>query len=268
MKLDLYLPSGGDEPQPGLLFIHGGGWERKGKDYYHYWAGRYAARGYVCTTAEYRTSNEAKYPAAVDDMRAAVRWMRANTGELQLDPSRIGAVGQSAGGHLAMMLGYSEPPPLPETADHPEFGSDVQAVVAYYAPSDLRTEHMRNLDPVKKWLGAPYDETPQTYAEASPITHVNPGDPPALLFHGTVDGVVPVEQSAAICERLTQAGVPCVFDPIQGWDHMLEIYREVNEHCMYVQDRFLDTFLQHTPGATETGEPDSGANTANTGGSK
>jgi len=238
MALDVYRPAAA--AAPGLVFIHGGGWEAKGKEYYSYWAARYAGMGYVCVSVEYRTSNEAPYPAAVDDCRDAVRWMRARAGELGLDPGRIAVIGQSAGGHLALLTAYA-----------PGGGADapVQAVVAYYAPTDLADTHLREYDVVRKFLGAAYGEDPDRYRDASPIAHVRPGLPPTLLLHGTIDALVPIRESERLAAALAEAGVPHYLLRLEGWDHSFEVVKAVNAHCMPIQDAFLSASL--APAAAE-----------------
>lgn len=237
MALDVYRPETA-AAAPALLFIHGGGWEAKGKEYYSYWAARYAGMGYVCVSVEYRTSNEAPYPAAVDDCRDAVRWMRARAGELGLDPGRIAVIGQSAGGHLALLTAYA-----------PGGGADapVQAVVAYYAPTDLAGEPLRHYDVVRKFLGTAYDEDPDRYRDASPIAHVRPGLPPTLLLHGTIDALVPIRESERLAAALAEAGVPHYLLRLEGWDHSFEVVKAVNAHCMPIQDAFLSASLAPAP---------------------
>lgn len=233
MALDLYHPAPGTAPAPALVFIHGGAWEGGDKQYYSYWAARYAAMGYVCAAVQYRFAQQAPFPAALDDCRDAVRWLTAHAAEYGIDPARIGVVGQSAGGHLALMVALA-------AAE----GVDVAAVSAFYPPVNLAAEGMRGHGAVQNFLGTAYAENAAVYREASPIQHVAPSDPPVLLLHGTIDGVVPIAQSEALAEALGQAGVPHALVPLEGWDHAFEVVKAVNDFCMPVQDAFFEACLR------------------------
>ncbi len=148
LVLDLYRPKGLRQPVPGLVFVHGGGWKGGSKSDYRIYGEMFAQRGYVVASVEYRLSDEAKYPAAVHDVKAAVRWMRANAETLQVIPDRIGIAGGSAGGHLAMMIGYSsDVPELDGDCGHAGVSSAVQAVVDIYGPADLTTDFVPRTPP-------------------------------------------------------------------------------------------------------------------------
>lgn len=245
LLLNLFLPKDPlSDPVPAVIYIHGGGWELKGKDFDTYWCMRYASKGYVTATIEYRTSDEAKFPAAVTDAKAAVRWMRAHAEEFGVNPEAIAVVGQSAGAHLALMVGYTpENELLAGDLEKQRFNSQVQAVVALYPPTDLTEPELYEKKIVEKFLGKTYAEAPELYELASPMSHVTPDDPPTLLFHGTIDGIVPVEQSDKLAKMLEQTGVPVIYDRMTGWDHAMDVFQEVNERVMYIQDAFFEAYI-------------------------
>lgn len=199
LRLDLYLPDKLDRPLPGLIFIHGGAWSGGTRDVYRYYTVRFAKQGFVAATISYRLSNEAPFPAAVEDAKCAVRWLRGNAAKYHVDPDKIAVIGGSAGGHLAMMVGYSaDVRELEGKGGQTGVSSRVAAVVNFYGPSDLTTPFARGNDSVKKFLGGKtYEEAKEIYEKASPITYLTRDDPPTLILHGTIDDVVPIEQSVA-----------------------------------------------------------------------
>lgn len=212
LRLDLARPKGGDGPFPAIVFLHGEGW-RAGhrRDMSHFIEG-VARMGYVGVTVEYRLVPAARFPAQVEDCKAAVRWLRANAGKYGADPGRIGAVGFSAGGHLAAMLGVtSESDGLDGTSGNSGQSSRVQAVVAFFGPTDFSTRDWPadlEKEVIVPFLGGTFADRPDTYVRASPIHYVTKDDPPFLLFHGGKDELVPVDQSKRLAEKLKSAGVP------------------------------------------------------------
>ncbi len=246
LKLDLYLPKGNNKPVPGLLFIHGGGWASGKTTDYRYYAMRFAKRGYVVVSITYRFVDKAPFPACVQDAKCAVRWMRANAEKYHVDPDRIAAIGGSAGGHLSMMLGYSaDVPELEGDGGHAGFSSAVQAVVDLYGPVDITLPEARDNPTVLRFFGGKtYDEAPEQYRLASPITHLDKNDPPTLIFHGTIDDVVPVAQSDLLEQKLKELGVPVTYDKVKGFPHTMDICQEVNVRCQWFMVRFLDTYLK------------------------
>lgn len=243
LTLDVYRSQDLDGPAPGLIFVHGGGWRKHWKEFYTCWCLHYAHLGYVCATVEYRISSEAPFPAAVADCRCAVRWFRAHARDYGLDAERIAVVGQSAGAHLALMVAYAPEDAFPSPCADKGVSAELKAVVAYYPPTDLAAEGFRDIVQIRGFLVEPYDEVPERYVAASPITYVSPEDPPTLLFHGTIDSLVPVDQSDRLAKRLEEAKVPYVYDRQKGWDHGMDLFKEVNRRCLYIQDRFLAQLL-------------------------
>jgi len=241
LRLDLYTPVKLKRPAPGLIFIHGGAWKGGNKDMYRPYAARYAQRGYVVASISYRLSKEAPFPAAVEDAKCAVRWMRANANEHKVDPNHICVLGGSAGGHLAMMVGYSsEQKELEGSGGWPGVSSRVQAVVNIYGPCDLTLAGIRDADSVRQFLGGKtYDESPELYQKASPLLQLTKDDPPTLILHGTLDSLVPISQSDRLAERLKQVGVPCTYDRLEGWPHVMDLAEVVFNRCVFFIDRFL-----------------------------
>ena len=210
-RLDLSLPATGARPYPVLVGIHGGGFIGGDKD-----DGQITpvlqglTRGYAVVGLDYRLSPGAHFPAAVSDVKAAVRWLRAHAGEYGLDGSRVALWGDSAGGNLAALAGTSGDSSALRGPDPTNAGrsDEVQAVVDWFGPvSFLQTDRdfrVSGFDRpsaegagsfLSKYLGAPLRDVPGKVKAADPITYLTPGDPPILIEHGTDDGTVPWPQS-------------------------------------------------------------------------
>jgi acetyl esterase/lipase len=230
LELDLWLPPG-EGPFPVVVFLHGGGW-RVGS---RHSAGpmlpdpfqQVAAAGIAVAAVDYRLSGEAIWPAQLHDAKAAVRWLRARAAELGVDPDRIAAWGESAGGHLAELLGLVTDDGLEGDVGISGPTSEVVAVAAWYAPSDVAAVATDlAADPSDPWtreallLGAPAVTVPDTAAQASPVSHVVAGAPPFLLLHGRADRLIPSVQSERLHAALVAAGVEVEFHLFDGADHM------------------------------------------------
>lgn len=233
------------ELRPGLIFIHGGAWSGGQREIYHYYTKRMALMGFVATTISYRLSGEAVFPAAVQDAKCAVRWLRAHAAEYSVDPERIAVLGGSAGGHLAMMVGYAADPALEGPGGHQDTSSRVAAVVNLYGPSDLTTPSAKSAEPVERFLGGKFAELQPSYEQASPVLHLDPQDPPTLIIHGDLDELVNISQSDELAQKLEAARVPFAYDRITGWPHTLDLAAVMNEHCLQTMARFLSEVLQH-----------------------
>jgi acetyl esterase/lipase len=224
LHLDLYLPKSGSGPFPAVVYIHGGGWANGKKTAFQSQAAYMATKGFVGACIEYRLSGEAKYPAAVYDSKAAVRWLRANAAKYRVDAEKIGAAGGSAGGHLAALLGTTAGIPAFE-GDEGNAGvsSRVRAVAAFNPAVDLvsfgKRESGNAKDSIYKFLGCTYAENPKLWAEATPITHVSPSSAPFLFLHGTADSTVPYQQSVDMMNKLKAAGVHAEIFPAEGANH-------------------------------------------------
>lgn len=241
LLLDLYLPKDARKPVPGLIFVHGGGWKGGNRRDYLPYTIRFAERGYAAATISYRLVKDATFPGCVQDAKCAVRWMRAKGGEYGIDPDNIAILGGSAGGYLSMMVGYTpEVAPLGGAGGHEEVSSRVQAVVNLYGPTDLAAEIARTSPEVLNFIGKPYEEAPNLYVEASPITYVSADDPPTLVFHGTVDDIVPVEQADLLVAKLKEMNVPVIYDRVEGWPHTMDKAQVINERCCFFLDNFFE----------------------------
>lgn len=214
LKADVYQPSGAGA-KPAVLLIHGGGWAAPDRrEQMASIAERVAQRGYVVVNATYRFAPQYLYPAPVDDLREALKWMRANAAQYQIKPDRIAAMGYSAGGHLAALLGGLEGPAAVR----------VQAVVDGAGPSDLRKYRGGTLVP--QFLGGTQAEVPQQFIAASPVTHVSPDDPPVFLYHGSWDTLVPDHHSRDYKAALDAAGVPAEWFKIAGRGHITAFFSD------------------------------------------
>lgn len=248
LKLDLYRARKHDKRAavPGLIFIHGGGWRGGDKEVYRVHASRCAQRGYVVVSVGYRLSGEAPFPAAVEDVKCAVRWMRAKGSEYGIDPDNIAILGGSAGGHLAMMVGYSsDVEELEGTGGHQGVSSRVQAVVNLYGPCDLTVPFAQKSPLVWQFLGGKkYQEAPDLYERASPIHYLTKDDPPTLILHGTLDETVPINQSDILAAKLKELGLTYTYDRLAGWPHTMDAAEIVFKRCAFLTDRFL---AEHMP---------------------
>lgn len=211
--------SEGGGPLPAIMYMHGGGFTVSSDvEQFAATARHMSAKGFVGATFEYRLMPEFRFPAPVEDSKAAVRWLRANATTYSIDPDRIGAAGHSAGGYLAMMVGTtSHLAEFEGDGGNPGFSSRVQAVAAFAGDSDLVEQPGNNL--IANFLGATFAENPDLWALASPITHVGGGSPPFLLLHGTDDASVPYQQSVNMVNRLMAAGVSAELFTAQGASH-------------------------------------------------
>ena len=202
------MPAEGDGPFPAVVFVHGGGWTGGTRQGHAGSCVRAAKAGYVAVTITYRLAPAFRFPAQVEDAKAAVRWLRANAKRFKVDADHIGAAGDSAGGHLVSFLGTTSGSGKFEgTGGNAGVSSGVEAVVDYYGPSDLTrpgyTEAIKQACVVPLLGGTDGD----LYRAASPATYVTAAAPPFLILHGDADNVVPIDQSRYFLARLTAAGV-------------------------------------------------------------
>ena len=192
----------------------------------------FAEAGYVAVSTGYRLSDEAHFPAAVEDCKEAVRWLRANAERYGINPEQIAAMGASAGGHLAAMLAVTTPEDGFEGAGaHAEVSSAVQSSVAVSAPFDLRvplsSEMTDQDDPlVARFLGGPPAEREEVARRASPVAYVRSVTTPLLIIHGTADNRVDRTQTEAMIRALEQADSPHESIFVEGGGHGMGIARE------------------------------------------
>lgn len=212
MHMDLFVPSFGPKAKPAVVVVHGGGWLNGDKTKFHALAMAIAARGYVTAAIEYRLGGEAKFPAAMHDCNAAVRWLRANAAKHGIDTKRIGAVGGSAGGHLVGLMATSASiNSLQGNGGHADQSSQLQAAVVMAGPLELATgpvaEKSRKSPEQSnsnKWLGKTVDEAPELYRLASATTHISASTPPILFMTGELDNP---DRNVETRRRLRQLGI-------------------------------------------------------------
>ena len=218
-KLDLAMKKDlRGKPRPGIVVIHGGGWIEGDKSSFasreHGVPGNivdFAALGFVAVTINYRLAGEAPFPAALEDCKNAVRWLRAHARDYNLDPDHIGAYGNSAGGHLAMLLGMvGQDAHLEGDGPYQDQSSLVQAVVSDSGPIDLVEQYRHGAlrQVCERFMGGPPEgDRAAAYRRASPADQINPRIPPLLLIYGVEDGQVPVETADRFVLALGRAGL-------------------------------------------------------------
>ena len=240
LKLDIYRPKS-DAVLPACVLVHGGGWIGGDKERFRALGFVLAEKGYVVANVEYRLAGAAKYPAAVQDCSLAVRWVRENATRFGLDPKRIGAWGGSAGGHLVGLLAAA--PERFLTPELKDVSAAVQATCIMAGPTDLtNATFVESLRQAKEksnsftWFGKLYDDAPDLYREASPLTHFTKSTGPILFLTGDLDN--PARDEAAI-EKLKSLGVPTKQTILQDAKHGCWMQKPWFEQCVTAVDAWF-----------------------------
>ncbi|HVD61376.1 MAG TPA: alpha/beta hydrolase [Gemmatimonadaceae bacterium] len=237
LGIDLYRPLNSGEALPLVVMIHGGSWRGGTRAELAALNPYLAARGYAVASIDYRLAPKFPHPAASQDVDRAIRFLKANSSQLQLDPSRIVLVGRSAGGQLALLHAY--------TANDPS----IRGVVAFYAPSDQNYgyEHPSNprvinsIDVLEKFLAGNPKTVPAAYHDASPVNFVSGSTPPTLLIHGVKDELVSVHQSERLDSALAQSGRSHLFLRFPWATHGCDYF--INGPCGQISTYAIERFL-------------------------
>jgi len=225
LKADLYVPEG-KGPFPGVLVVHGGAWYMGTRAQLSGFAQMLASRGMTAVAISYRFAPAHKFPAQIEDCKAAVRWMRRHADRLKIDPEQIGGFGYSAGAHLVALLGTTD---ANEETDMPS--TRLQAVAGGGAPCDFRTMPL-DLQMLSFWLGGTRRQQAEQYRLASPAEFVSADDPPMFFFHGEKDSLVPMSSPVMMCRDLKSVGVPSELYVVPNTGHVLAMLdRTALEKC-------------------------------------
>jgi acetyl esterase/lipase len=224
-KLDLYVPKS-DTPVPLVVWVHGGGWERGSKN-----GGGPSLdlirKGYAVASINYRLSNQAVFPAQIEDCKSAVRWLRSHAKEYNLDAEHFGAWGMSAGGHLVALLGTCDDSAFPPSADGPKCSAAVQAVCDWFGPADFLHWGTYTLDDpiartptsISRLFGGFVPDKQDLARMASPVNFVSKKSAPFLIYHGDKDPLVPLQQSESLAAALKKAGVESALHVVKDGRH-------------------------------------------------
>ncbi len=213
LTLDAFIPAG-DGPFPTCILVHGGAWMNGTKtSYITPLFTPLSQAGFTWFTINYRLAPQHRFPACIEDVESAIRWVKAHASEYKADPQRIALIGESAGGQLVSLAGARA-----------SVDTRVAAVVPFYAPHDMALR-VKQSPVLPAWVAPLFgltelnDAAWQTLRDASPINHVRPGMPPYLLIHGTKDDKVPFEQSLSFQKKMQAAGNTCDLIAIEGGTH-------------------------------------------------
>tara|TARA_E500000331_G_scaffold354674_1_gene408292 strand:+ start:3918 stop:4730 length:813 start_codon:yes stop_codon:yes gene_type:complete len=196
LEADLYLPEKNGDRRPALVIVHGGGWRKGSRNGVKGFGLLLSRSGFVCLCPSYRLSPEAPWPAQIEDVKCAIRYLKANHQSLGLDPERVGIIGDSAGGHLALMVAVAEA--FEGDGGHGDVYSDVKAVASMYGPTAIQF----GTDNEGRTMLMGPDATEADYKGASPLTYDLSDFPPCLLIHGAEDPAVPLAESTNFYEKL------------------------------------------------------------------
>jgi acetyl esterase/lipase len=262
LRLDLARPVGGG-PYPLVICLHGGARQAGSRADVRSAVRRLAEHGYVAAAVEYRLTPRWKFPAQIDDVRAALAFLRSNAALYSIDPQRVAALGESAGGHLALLLGLMDGPAAgagstatPAASSNRVEPARLRAVVNFYAPTDLRSRRPRPAaEPLlqKSFEGRDSNALPADFAgtsdrgepvmaRISPVTYVDSCDPPVLTLHGAADLLVPVEQARRLHEALRKAGVIEALEIVDAGGHGFS--GRQRERLDRIVTEFLDRHLK------------------------
>ena len=239
LALDIYRPAASGR-YPILVQIYGGAWQRGNRTDNETFARYFASRGYVVIAPEYRHAPRAKWPLPLEDVQAAIVWIRTNGATYDGDPSRMALIGRSAGAHIALLAAYA---------------GDARAVVSYYGPTDLAKGWHEPPDPdpldvrsiLETFIGGTPETMPERYREASPITHASAAVPPTLFIHGTRDHVVLPIFSRELHAKLTELGAKSVLLEIPWAEHAFDALPNglSGQVALYYTERFLAATLSN-----------------------
>ena len=239
--LDIYRPPEGTEKRMALIHIHGGGFTAGSKDTLADRVAPFVALGYVSIPVQYRLAGEAKWPSQIHDVKAAIRWTRANAKSLGVDPEKIAVVGYSAGGHLALFAaGTCNREEFEGKNGTPGVSTQLAACCAYYPATEVRP---RADGTANVLLPAGSDEA--AHRAASPLTYVAKGFPPTVIFHGTADITIPIESSERLFKQFREAQVPSEFHGFEGVPHAFDSNPEFAKIAAQLSDFFIDRKVLH-----------------------
>ena len=256
LSLDLYLPRRQPTtPRPSVLVVHGGGWRQGNKVNMERVAMMLAKRGYVAVSVSHRFAPDWSFPAQLEDVQAAVRWVRRHADEYNIDATKIGGLGISSGAHLVSLLGVVD-----SANSKDQISSKIQCVVDLAGPADLRLpiclDQLGDSPAAKQaeaWLidfmGMPYSKsTDSQWRDASPRFHISADDPPFFIIHGAEDQLVPILQSKDFAQALREKGVEVNLRIVKGLEHSLDtnliiLYRFWRS--VWASFKFLDKHLKN-----------------------
>ena len=224
LKLDIARPSAdkGKGPFPTVVCVHGGGWRMGDKGDLREWIQLLAREGYVAASVGYRLAPDHVFPAQLEDCKTAIRFLRANADKYAIDKDKVAAMGYSAGGHLVCLLGLTDAKSGFDGKEHPGESSRVRAVIDYFGPTDLPAfgaDDSAQRSMIGPFIGAKYADKPTAHESASPVTYVRKDAPPFLIFHGTKDWMVPIDQSRGLAKKLKDVGVAVKLVEVPGEGH-------------------------------------------------
>jgi len=242
LRLDFYQALNFSQPAPCVIIIHGGSWRSGDSQQLAPLNSYLAARGYAVAAINYRLAPQWRFPAARDDVIAALDYLKAHADSLGLDPQRFVLLGRSAGGHLALLAAYTQRDPA------------IRGVISFYGPTDLYWSYANPGNPLvidthdilKAFLGGSPDEVPAQYDAASPIRFVEANTPPTLLIHGGRDELVSIRQSERLAERLTQSHVPHFLLSLPWATHAgdFNFSGPVGQMSTYAVEKFLQAVMR------------------------
>jgi acetyl esterase len=219
LLLDAYVPADGRSRRPAVVMIHGGGWRAGDKASWAEEANRFAERGWVAFSVNYRLDEPSAFPAEVDDVQSAVRWVRSHAGEYGVETSRVAAVGESAGGHLTAMLATLGQGPLDDDAR-------IRVGAAWSPPVDLTDlARSRGDQWATRVIGCSLTTCEDRLNQASPVNHVDGSDAPLYLVNSTNE-LVPLPQVQVMADRLAAARVDHQLDVLEGTRHALDFRQD------------------------------------------
>ena len=223
LKLDIIYPEDPEKLYPCIVWICGGGWLTLDRSAHLPYLAELARSGFVVASVEYRTSNEAAYPAQVIDIKAAIRYLRAHSERYRIDPERFGVMGESAGGYLTAMAALAEDPAF-DVGDYLEYSSRVQAACPWYPPTDVTgfpypSPLEAAASPESLLLHMNVMLQPEDALKACPVSYVSKDAPPFMIIHGTNDHTVPFSQGEILHDKLEAAGCDVKLIAIEGADH-------------------------------------------------
>ncbi len=251
LHLDLFTPAvGGAGLRPGVVIVHGGGWRSGDRSMLVPMAEKLASHGYVTAVVEYRLSVESLFPAAVYDLKAAVRWMRASAEKYGIDSAKIAIYGCSAGGELASFLGTTNGiDKFDGNGDHPDHSSSVQAIVNVDGLVDFTNINSTKYDgdPEKPsaahlWIGASYKEKPELWKEASPITYVSAATPPIIFINSSMEHYHAGRDE--MISQLRKFGIHYEVHTLDGTPHTFWLFHPWFEQTLNYALQFLDETMK------------------------